>query len=398
MSEVCSRSHPSRASFLPAKWASSRTVSGETGAFESETAAGSKSSFRTTGPAAEPEPFFAVLIPAYRPSCVLIDVVRDLGAAKWDFIIVVDDGSGPGCLSIFKEISRLPKTQVVFHAINLGKGAALKTGINLILCKYPGVVGIVTVDADGQHHPADAWSVCERLRESPEALVLGVRSFKGCIPFRSRLGNAITRRAMRALVGHNLSDTQTGLRAIPRALLPTLLKVSGSGYDFELEMLIAAKHLGVRLIEQPIRTIYEPGNPSSHFRPLRDSMRIYFVLMRFSLISLFTAALDNLVFYLLFLGTGSIVASQAGARTASVLFQYPLVRRAVFLSDDQHRIVLPRFLLLVAANAAMAYLGIKFLTSVMPIAVFPAKVLAEAALFILSFLIQRNWIFSRRAR
>jgi len=233
-------------------------------------------------------------------------------------VVVVDDGSGPGYGQIFEKIAELPKTRVISHPVNLGKGAALKAGINFVLSDFPEVAGVLTADADGQHHPSDVLKVRERFEKDPEALVLGVRSFNGRIPFRSRLGNEITRRIMRAVLGHNLSDTQTGLRAIPRTLLPKLLEASGSGYEFELEMLIAVKHLGVRVIEQPIRTIYEPGNPSSHFRPLHDSMRIYFVLLRFSLISVATAALDNLTFFGLFSATGNILLSQAGARIASV--------------------------------------------------------------------------------
>src|SRR5437660_575900 len=81
-----------------------------------------------------------------------------------------------------------------------------------------------------------------------------------------------------------------------------------SGYEFELEMLIAAKHLGLTVLEEPIRTIYEPGNPTSHFQPLRDSMRIYFVLLRFGFISMMTAGLDNLAFYLFFHASGTVVA------------------------------------------------------------------------------------------
>jgi glycosyltransferase involved in cell wall biosynthesis len=337
----------------------------------------------------------ALLIPAYQPNSALIDLVKTLCGSEWEAIVVVDDGSGPEYASLFKKIAELPKVTVIPHAVNLGKGSALKTGINAILCAYPGLAGIVTADADGQHDPADIRLVATRFQQSPGALVLGVRSFKGTVPLRSRIGNEITRLTMRVVVGHSLTDTQTGLRAIPRALLARLLTVSSSGYEFELEMLIAVKHLGIGLIEQPIRTIYEPGNRSSHFQPLRDSMRIYFVLLRFALISLTTAALDNIVFYFLFHITGNVLESQAGARCAAVLFQYPSVRRAVFISNERHRILLPRYLLLVAANAALSYAGIELLTRVAVLGVFPAKIAVETILFIANFAIQRDFVFTR---
>jgi putative flippase GtrA len=350
------------------------------------------------GRAGEPEGEVALLIPAYRPNRALVDLVTALQYGDWAGIVVVDDGSGPECRAIFDELSGLRNVDVVSHAINMGKGAGLKTGINFILCKHPGAIGVVTVDADGQHAPDDVARVCERFRVSPEAMVLGVRTFDRKVPLRSRIGNQITSNVMRLVLGSSLTDTQTGLRAIPRSMLHGLLLVAARGYEFELAALIAAKHGNVTLIEQPIRTIYEPGNPSSHFQPLRDSMRIYFVLLRFTLISISTAALDNLVFFIGLHVTGNVLVSQMAARVASILYAYPLIRRAVFLSEERHQILLPRYVLLVAINATISYAGIESLIRLLPIGVFPAKLLIEALLFIANFLIQRDWIFTRRER
>ncbi len=348
-----------------------------------------------------------VLIPAYQPNGALIELVRDLITRGVRSIEIVDDGSGPEYRWVFDELELLAPVHILRHAVNLGKGAALKTGMNHILADDPDLTGIVTADADGQHHPDDVVGVCERFAGSPDALVLGARSFAASpgqpaevvkVPLRSRFGNALTRGAMHLLVGQNLTDTQTGLRAIPRALVLRLLKVPASGYDFELEMLIAAKHQGIRVVEQPIRTTYEPGNPTSHFHPLRDSMRIYFVLLRFSGISLITAGLDNLTFFLVFHAFGSIAIAQAAGRIVALLFNYRAVRRAVFFSDERHGVLLPRYLALVAANALISYTGIRILTTVSPIGVFPAKILIESLLFIVNFTIQRDFIFTRHAR
>ncbi len=339
-----------------------------------------------------------MLIPAYQPSATLIGLVRALLAGGIKAIVVVDDGSGPEYRWVFDELQDLATVTILRHAVNLGKGAALKTGMNSILAESADMTGIVTVDADGQHHPDDVIGVCDRFAESPQALVLGSRSFAGEVPLRSRFGNSLTRRAMQLLLGQKLTDTQTGLRAVPRALALRLLRVPAAGYDFELEMLIAAKHQGIGVVEQPIRTTYEPGNPTSHFHPLRDSMRIYFVLLRFSGISLITAALDNFTFFLVYRAAGSIAMAQIAGRTVALLFNYRAVRRAVFFSDERHAVLLPRYLALVAANALISYTGIRMLTSVSPIGVFPAKILIETTLFIANFAIQRDFIFTRRAR
>ncbi len=337
-----------------------------------------------------------VLIPAYKPDGALLQVVETLVARGVPAIVIVDDGTGPQGDPCFAELSRFSQVTCLRHAVNLGKGAALKTGINHILCCYPHTPGVVTVDADGQHCVEDVLRVSARLKASPDSLVMGVRSFEGQVPLRSRFGNRLTRSVMRIVLGRNLSDTQTGLRGIPRSLLTRLLKVPASGYEFELEMLVAAKHLAIGVVELRIRTIYEPGNPTSHFQPLRDSMRIYFVLLRFSLVSLMTAAIDNLLFYSLFAWSGNLAGAQVGGRIFAVLFNYSAVRKAAFLSEERHQVVLPRYLLLVAANALISYSAIRFLTAALPIGVFPAKLLAESILFIANFAIQRDFVFTRR--
>ena len=187
------------------------------------------------------------------------------------------------------------------------------------------LTGVVTADADGQHHPADIERVAAVLMENPDALVLGCRTFDNAVPLRSRFGNILTRRLMQLLIGASLQDTQTGLRGIPAAMFAPLLRVEARGYEFELEMLIAARHLGVRIVEAPIRTIYEPGNQSSHFNPLTDSMKIYFVLLRFSSVSLITAVLDNLVFYFVWKRTGSFL--RPSSAVGGGLFNYSMVRK-----------------------------------------------------------------------
>src|ERR1017187_4074432 len=251
-----------------------------------------------------------VLIPAYKPPAGLVDLVRDLSGRGMASILLVDDGSGPEFRAIFEEAAQFPGVEVLRHAINLGKGAALKTGINHALCAFPGLIGIVTADADGQHHPDDIVRIAAGLDEHPLALVLGRRTFDAAVPLRSRFGNLLTRRLTATLIGARLQDTQPGRRAFPASLAARLLRIDSRGYEFELEMLIAARQSGVPLVEIPIRTIYLPGNQSSHFNPLTDSMKIYFVLLRFSSVSLMAALLDNLIFYLVWKRTGHILGAQ----------------------------------------------------------------------------------------
>jgi glycosyltransferase involved in cell wall biosynthesis len=335
-----------------------------------------------------------LLIPAYQPGRSLIQTVAAIANTRFATIIIVDDGSDSQFSPIFDALRAMDNVRILRHAVNLGKGAALKTGINYALAEYPAITGIVTADADGQHDPRDIAAVARTFAGTPTALVIGSRGFAAEIPWRSRLGNLVTRRAVRFLVGQELSDTQSGLRAIPRSLAARLLRVPASGYEFEFEMLMLARSLGTTVLQPPIRTIYLPGNPTSHFHPLRDSMRIYFVLLRFSLISLTTAGLDNLAFYLLFHASASIPCSLAGARILALAYNYTLVRKAVFHSRRQHRVVLPRYLALGAIYICISYALLTLFSRYLSVGVIPSKILAESLLFIANFATQRDFVFA----
>jgi glycosyltransferase involved in cell wall biosynthesis len=339
----------------------------------------------------------AVVIPAYRPSAGLIDLLGALAGSGLP-IVIVDDGSGPEFAATFAAAAAFPNVQLLRHAVNLGKGAALKTAFNHLLCTVPDLAGVVTADADGQHHPEDIQAVAAALAKNPEALVLGARAFGGAVPLRSRFGNVLTRGIMHALLGRKLRDTQTGLRGIPAALLPRLLRLESTGYEFELEMLIAAHQLSMPVIERPIRTIYEPGNKSSHFNPIVDSMKIYFILLRFGSVSFLTSLLDNAVFILAVHRIGNVLASQILGRFFAVIFNYWMVRSSVFYSHQRHKTVLPKYLGLMVVSGTCSYLGIELLATRFGVPVVPAKLLLETILFFANFAVQRLFIFQPQQR
>ena len=275
-----------------------------------------------------------ILIPAFKPEPRLVDFVQELTVAGAR-VVVVDDGSGPEFAELFAALQRVGETVILQHVINLGKGAALKTGLNHIACDAGGCVGVVTADADGQHTVEDVLAVAESLTANPQSLILGVRGFEGELPLRSRLGNAVTRHVMRWIMGQKVSDTQTGLRGIPMAMIPRLLVIPHQGYEFELEMLLVCKYEGIRIRETGIQTVYLDGNRSSHFNPLLDSFRIYFVLLRFTFVSLISAVLDNLVFAAVFACWPNLGAAQITGRVLATLFNFWGNRNTVFRSKEQ---------------------------------------------------------------
>jgi glycosyltransferase involved in cell wall biosynthesis len=339
----------------------------------------------------------AVVIPAYRPSAGLVDLIRNLAGREFTAIVVVDDGSGPEFAGTFAAVAGMPQVHLLRHAVNLGKGAALKTAFNYVLCTFPDVAGVVTADADGQHHPGDVARVAETLLARTDALVLGARTFGERVPLRSRVGNIATRGIVHALLGQKIADTQTGLRGIPASLLPRLLRIESRGYEFELEMLIAAHQLAMPVVEVPIQTIYERGNKSSHFNPVIDSMKIYFVLLRFGSVSLMTALLDNLVFILAQPRLHNILTAQILGRAVAVVFNYSTVRRSVFYSRQRHKTVLPKYLSLVVASGTCSYFGIQLLSTRLGVPVIPAKLLVETFLFFVNFAVQRLFIFRQES-
>jgi len=333
------------------------------------------------------------VLPAYQPGKALLRTVQRLAAAPFAAIVVVNDGSGPESDIWFAALRSIPKVHVLEHAVNLGKGAALKTGLNYALCNLPTECGVVTADADGQHDPEDIISVASLLAHHPESLILGVREFKKGIPLRSLLGNNITRGVLRAVLGQKFADSQTGLRGIPRPLAMQLLRIPSNGYEFELDMLIACKHHSYPILETPIQALYFDGNSSSHFNPVLDSMKIYFVLLRFSMIAILTAILDNLIFWAAFRSTHSLLESQVAGRLVAMVFNYLAARRAVFLSQEAPSATVPKYVLLVAFNGVISYAIITVLMARFSLPAAGAKLLAETALFLANFTIQRDFIF-----
>lgn len=228
---------------------------------------------------------FAVIVPSWRPGPELLQLVDALQPCGFGALVVVDDGSGSAYEPVFAAIAARPFAKVLHYAANRGKGRALKTAFSYALRELPWVEGVVTADGDGQHVAADIAAVAaamlrDRVDEAPSLhTVLGARTFAHGVPLRSRLGNALSRAFFRFATGVPVSDTQTGLRGLPRVRLAELVTLRGERYEYEMTMLA---HLcrGGRPLEVPIRAIYVDGNRASHFAPVRDTARVSLVLLR----------------------------------------------------------------------------------------------------------------------
>ena len=118
-----------------------------------------------------------VIIPAYEPDEKLIKLLDELCAEGVEPVIVVNDGSDEGAYGHLFEAVRERGVIVLDHAVNMGKGRALKTAFNYCLGTYKDLIGVVTADSDGQHAVSDIRKCMQALLEDPKALVLGVRDF-----------------------------------------------------------------------------------------------------------------------------------------------------------------------------------------------------------------------------
>jgi glycosyltransferase involved in cell wall biosynthesis len=334
-----------------------------------------------------------IVIPAYEPTSKLTDLVREL-SADGRTIIVVDDGSSAQCAEIFDAVAAFSNVTVLRHAVNLGKGRALKTAFNYVLLHSP-MSGVVTADADGQHLAADIRRVADHLeRSAGNTLVLGSRAFSGRVPLRSRFGNTLTRGVFRLLIGRGLTDTQTGLRGIPRGFLATLMQLETGRYEFELDMLVrAARQMAIE--EVTIATVYGTF-AKSHFNPLRDSLRIYFVFIRFLSLSLITAALDYATFAIVFTARPDVLQALVVARIVSWIFNFTANRRLVFRSRGRIATEAIRYLALAISLMIVSYGLITALVEVIGLNVYVAKVLAEGTLFAASFALQNLVVFAGR--
>ena len=360
----------------------------------------------------------AILIPSLEPDERLPAYIRKLSENGFGRIVVVDDGSGEEYQSIFREIETIERTTVLHHDINHGKGVALKTGYQYILDHLTDVKIIITADADGQHTVQDCIRLAGKLDDNQKAVFLGSRDFNlPNIPPKSRTGNKITSAVFKLLYGVWLPDTQTGLRVFSREYLPFMLKVSGERYEYEMRVLIACATAKIPLVPVTIETIYENGNEGTHFHPIRDSYRIYKVILggfvKFMGSSLICFLADQLLFNLfrgwlfpllgiqmnlklpLGLNIDNTSLANYSARFFSAVLNFRLNRDLVFKVKN-HKGTVWRYTVTAIGIIVLSTLGIKGL-SLIGMAPWLAKVLVDTLLYFLSYRIQRQWVFKEEA-
>ena len=339
-----------------------------------------------------------LLIPAYRPGDALLNLLEAM-IPHAAHIVVVDDGNGVEYQAFFSQIEQ-KGVRVIHHAINMGKGRALKSGLNDILRQaIPHCLGVVTADADGQHTPNDIVRMMEALEQEPETFILGGRQFAQ-MPLRSRMGNTITRMVFRLTTGLTLSDTQTGLRALPYACLPDMLGIAGERYEYEMNVLLSLASSNIPYKEIEIETVYFENNRNSHFRTLHDGIRVFAPVLRYGV----AAGASFFVDYALYIGLLAMKWAVLPpsvcfvlARAGSAGFNYCCNRFFVFRKKNTGVTSLVLYALLVMFGMLVGFFGIRFLDSI-GVRSIAAKVIIDVVLFFFNFTMQRAFVFIDRGQ
>ena len=347
-----------------------------------------------------------MLIPSLEPDQRLPVYVAALMEKGFGRIVIVDDGSSEAYQKIFTQLEEMDGCTVLHHKVNRGKGAALKTGYAHIRQAMPDAVGVITADADGQHAVDDCWRLACSLAEGEDALYLGSRDFNlPNVPPKSRFGNKTTSTVFKLLYGQWLPDTQTGLRAFPASRLPFMMEVEGDRFEYEMNVLIACARAGMPMKPVTIETIYENANAGTHFHPLRDSYRIYkvilgsfIVFMGASIISFLIdqgvfAIMENLVFA--GLADGREFLSGVVARMISAPCNFLMNKNFVFKAKGSKKAFF-RYVILAAGILLISAAGVELLMDLLhfaPALASLVKLVVDTVLYLVSYRVQNSWVF-----
>jgi glycosyltransferase involved in cell wall biosynthesis len=214
-----------------------------------------------------------ILIPAYNAQDTLGSVLKKIGPLKSD-IIVVDDGSSDET----KRLALENGVELLEHPLNLGKGAALRTGFQYILARDYRVV--ITLDADGQHDPSEIPFLLKIFQSVKPDILIASRAMEfDKMTFLRRFWNRLGVKAVSRLCHSDITDSQSGFRLIRTEVLRSV-DLSTSRFETELELLIKACKKGFSVLSVPINTPRVDGTGSSHFRPVGDTWTVCMLFLR----------------------------------------------------------------------------------------------------------------------
>ncbi|MBD3420719.1 MAG: DUF2062 domain-containing protein [Chitinivibrionales bacterium] len=200
-------------------------------------------------------------------------------------VIVINDGSTDATAEILRSI---PGIEIMTFERNQGKGSALKAGF--LRAREKGFTHAITLDADGQHLAEDLPAFIEKINLAPQTLWIGNRIIPTTgirQPPRSSFGRKFGAFWYKFHTGLAIRDTQCGFRAYPLELIKDIT-CKGSRYEYEIELLVKSAWHGIVVKQLDIHLLYQPKHAAvSHFRPIRDFVRISRFNAKASIIKIF---------------------------------------------------------------------------------------------------------------
>ncbi|MCQ2741798.1 MAG: glycosyltransferase family 2 protein [Bacilli bacterium] len=347
----------------------------------------------------------ALIMPIYCPSAAVLPFLSLFQDGDFSLYVVVDDGSGDEYSSIYKEIEKKKDFVVLRHPKNKGKGDALKTAFRYIKENHPEIEGAITADGDGQHTYKDILKIRDSLADHPDSYILGYRDFEGPnVPKRSKEGNDFSNWYVSYRTTVDCKDTQTGLRGIPACLFDAALKTHGSRYEYELNQLISFVQIAP-VVEVMIETVYLNNNESSHFRPFKDTCRLYNGPILYVLLGVACMLIEEIAFSILFTnnfpGSWQQILLSVGAPRliqGTAMFMFALLM--CFPSHARLPRKILRFLLLIVTNIAILFGSIYGLALLgLPMwALILIKIVLDLVLAGGDFYANMMWVFSIRKK
>ena len=349
----------------------------------------------------------AIILPSLNPDDKFSNVVKGLIEKGFEHIVIVDDGSSEDRQHYFTDAEANSQCKVLHHGVNKGKGRALKTAFAYVKDNMPEIKGVITIDGDGQHLTEDIIRCGNRMLSEKDRVILGCRDFDlPGIPAKSVAGNKTTSKMFKLCYGIKLSDTQTGLRAIPSSYLEAFCKIEGERFEYETNMLLQMKRMGIGFSEEPIETVYEDDNSGSHFNPVKDSWRIFKIMFKFMLSSAGSTIIDLGLFYLVmrlfgsYFGHFAELISTVIARVCSSFANFNANNSIVFANKSNYKRAMFRYYCLCIPQmfvSAGLVTGINMLISnEAPFIATLIKFAVDTCLFFISYHIQREWVFSQK--
>lgn len=373
----------------------------------------------------------AVILPVLNPDEKFTAFVEKLVESGYPKIVVVNDGSAPEYLHFFEEAGQHPEVTVLTHEVNRGKGAGLKTAFRYLHEQCPEVEVAITCDGDGQHTTESMQACLSAYEQNPGTVIIGGRDFNSPnIPARSRFGNKVSSFVYRFACGIKLKDTQTGLRVIPADCFERFSCLEGDRYEYETHMLIEIVNRKTPYLEVPIETIYIDENESSHFNPVKDSLKIYGVVLKyffkFILSSISSWVVDIGVYWLTLaicgavwnlqesidesmslaaaliqhtwnLNIAAVLIATLASRVISSIVNFVINRKVVFKDVSNIKATATKYFTLAVCQLILSFVLVDLLTNgLLHVTGFLnvlIKCIVDMCLFVFSYGIQRKWVF-----